>query len=413
MFQAATDRALALTASIIDEVGARLTGSPACKAGAGHLAKAATQVCDTVETESFPVHPGAFLGFIHILVVLYALSLPLLLLCPWAGLLTTSLGLFVLIFEFFLYKEVIDPFYPRVEGLNVVGVLEPRGQVKRQIIVSGHHDSAHVFNFYIDRPELFARRINGGIGTYAGLWLACLGVALAQALGAGPALGPGTGPVLLARAGLFILFSLGFLAVLPLWNFASPEGTPGAGDNLAASAAALEIARIFRERRDDGRGLESTRILFVSFDSEEAGLRGARVFARRHRAEFAALPCFAYNMDCIYHRDKVSFLSSDLNGSVALDAPLGQLCLEVAAAEGLPARTMPIAFLTGGTDAAELSKEGVRTTSLIAMDWSNSSRGAAYHTPEDKVEAIEPGALESIIRIGVGLIEALEAGRLD
>ncbi len=413
MFQAATDRALALTAAIIDEVGARLTGSPACKAGARRLAAEAQGVCDSVQVEGFRVHPGAFLGFIRLLVVLYALALPLMVFLPWAGLGLTSLGLFVLVFEFFLYKEVIDPFYPGVEGLNVVGVLEPRGEAKRQVIVSGHHDSAHVFNFYIDRPELFARRVNGGIGTYACLWLATLALALAQALGFGPALGPGTEGVLLVRLGVCLVFCLGFFAVLPLWGFASKEGTPGAGDNLVASAAALEMAREFRQRRDRGEGLESTRLLFVSFDAEEAGLRGARAFSRRHRAEFAALPTYGFNMDCVYLKDKMSFLTSDLNGSVPLDEPAARLACEVAKAEGLPAVTKPIAFLTGGTDAAELAKAGVRTTSLIAMDWSNSARSAAYHTPADTVDAVEPGALEAAIRIGLGFIEALEAGRLD
>lgn len=404
MFEAACTRALDLTAAIIDEYGPRLTGSRACQAGAARLAAAATGVCDSTTTEPFKVHPGAFLGFIRILVVLYILSLPLLVLLPWAAAAATSLGLAILVLEFFLYKEVIDPFYPAVEGLNVLGSLEPSGVVKRQVIVSGHHDSAHIFNFYLDRPELFSRRINGGIGIYAVLWLASLALAAAQGLGFGPAL--------VARLALAILFTLGLGLLAPLWRFAAKEGTPGAGDNLAASAAALEITREFRRRRDEGKGLASTRILFVSFDAEEAGLRGARAFARKRAPEFAALPTFGYNMDCVYFLDKVSFLTSDLNGSVQLDAPASDLAVSVASAQGLPARTIPIAFLTGGTDAAELAKAGVRQTSLIAMDWSNSTRSAAYHTPADKVEAIEPAALESAIRIGVGFIEALETGRL-
>ncbi|NLX44395.1 MAG: M28 family peptidase [Treponema sp.] len=75
--------------------------------------------------------------------------------------------------------------------------------------------------------------------------------------------------------------------VLPLWGFASDEGSPGAGDNMAASAIALEIFKEFAERRAAGAGLKRTRLAFASFDAEEAGLRGARVFARRCKGE----PC--------------------------------------------------------------------------------------------------------------------------
>jgi aminopeptidase YwaD len=400
MYEREAARALDLTARIIDETGPRLAGTEACKKGAAALAEAAGAVCDTVSTERFTVHPGAFLGFIRLLVVFYAGAVLCLAFLPSASAALSWAGVVVLVLEFFLYREAIDPFFPAREGLNVIGALEPRGKALRQVIVSGHHDSARIFNFYVDRPELFARRINSGIGTLALLALASTALATVPA------------PFAL-RVALSAAFALGFMLVAPLWNFASREGTPGAGDNLASSAAALEIARLLRERRDTGEGLESTRIVFASFDAEEAGLRGARAFAKRRRAEFAALPTFAYNMDCIYRADKLRFLLSDLNCSVKLDAPVAELCRELAAEEGIAATTMPIAFLTGGTDAAELAKAGVRAASLIAMDWSGAARASAYHTPADTVDAVEPAALEAAIRIGLRFALAVEKGRLD
>jgi hypothetical protein len=36
----------------------------------------------------------------------------------------------------------------------------------------------------------------------------------------------------------------------------------------------------------------------------------------------AAAAALAYNMDCIYRRDKLSFLTSDINGSAALEAAI-------------------------------------------------------------------------------------------
>ena len=118
-------------------------------------------------------------------------------------------------------------------------------------------------------------------------------------------------------------------------------------------------------------------------------------------------------MDCIYTKEELRFLSSDLNGSVKLDGEAAALACAIAAKEGLPATTMPIAFLTGGTDAAELAKAGARALSLIAMAWSNGTRSSVYHTPGDTVDAVESSALEAAIRIGVGFVEAVEEGALE
>jgi aminopeptidase YwaD len=392
-------KALGLTSRIIEENGPRLAGSEACKAAARRLESEAAAVGDRTTLERFEVRPGAFLGFIRVLVVLYALAAPLLAFLPWASAALAALAVAILVLQFFLYEELIDPFYPAREGINVVSVLEPRLEAKRQLIVSGHHDSARIFNFYVDRPELFARRINLGIGSVVLLLAASLVLAVAEAPAA----------VDIAAAAVFIL---SFALVAPLWRFASNEGTPGAGDNLASSAAALEILRGLRSLRDAGEGLQTTRVVFASFDAEEAGLRGARAFAKARRAEFAALPTFAFNMDCVYRKDKLSFLTTDLNGFVRLDGNLTELCLALAAAAGAPAAARPIAFLTGGTDAAELAKAGVRAASLMGMEWSNQAREGAYHTPSDTVDAVEPAAVAASIEIGIALAAELDAGRL-
>ncbi|MFA7225812.1 MAG: aminopeptidase, partial [Sphaerochaetaceae bacterium] len=76
---------------------------------------------------------------------------------------------------------------------------------------------------------------------------------------------------------------------------------------------------------------------------------------------------------------------------------------------GFEAFSQPIAFLTGGTDAAEAAKVGVKATTLMAMPWGNSERAAAYHTPNDVVEAIEPLAVEVALSIAIKFIENLDS----
>ncbi len=392
--------ALDLTGKLIERFGPRLAGSEASLGCADALLAEARGAADKALAEDFRVHPGAFLGFIRVLVVLYLVSAPALFFAPALSAVLMTVGIGILVFGFFLYREVLDPFFPGRTGRNVTAILEPVGPAKRQLIVSGHHDSARVFNFYIDRPEKYSLRVYGGIGSFVVLWIASLAVAV---------LAPGPW----VRAAVTISFCLDFLLVVPLWNFAGSEGTPGAGDNLAASAVALELLREFRARRDAGRGLAGTRLLFVSFDAEEAGLRGARAWAKAHAAEIAGLPTFHYNMDCVYKAADARFLTSDINGSVKLSVPLAQACAAAAREAGVTAAVEPIAFLTGGTDAAETAKAGVRATTLIAMKWSNEERSGGYHTPSDDLSAVEPAAVELALAVGVRLTERLDAGDLD
>jgi hypothetical protein len=68
MSEQAVQRARELVARIIAKTGPRLTGTAACREGARMLREAAAAVCDEAHEETFPVHPGAFLGFIKVLV---------------------------------------------------------------------------------------------------------------------------------------------------------------------------------------------------------------------------------------------------------------------------------------------------------------------------------------------------------
>ncbi|WP_428940160.1 M20/M25/M40 family metallo-hydrolase [Fontivita pretiosa] len=65
-------------------------------------------------------------------------------------------------------------------------------------------------------------------------------------------------------------------AVMLVAHYDSVPGAPGAGDNAAAVAALLEVARILAQQplRND--------LIFLFTDAEEFGLLGARVFVREH-----------------------------------------------------------------------------------------------------------------------------------
>lgn len=381
-----SEKAFQLTNRIIDETGPRLAGTEASLLAAELLTEELSKFSD-VHQEEFTLHKGAFLGWIKILVASYLLGVVSL----WLGYPIVSVGLLllsilILVFQFFLYKHFIDFLYPKRKGKNVVGIIEPEGEVKRQVIISGHHDSARIFNFFIHQPSLYNVRVTGGITLIIVLFLLSIASLVIEST-----------PVLLA---INITMSLGFLLTGQMWFFASNKGTPGAGDNLIASALAVEIARHYSIKR-----CKHTRIIALSFDAEEEGLRGARAYAEKHKNEFDKLETILLNVDCPYYEKDLFFLTSDINGSVKLSTELAEDLVDIAQEKLFPAKHQPIAFLTGGTDAGELAKYNVKATTLMAMPWSNNERAAVYHTPNDTTDNIEPKAIENTIDIFMTYIE--------
>jgi len=346
---------------LIEKHGPRLAGTKACLDTADNLYDELNSFSDQAFKEDFYVYQGAFLGWIRILVFSYVLGTVFLWLnLPIYALILAVGSLLVLTLQFFLYLPLLDKFYPKKQARNVYGVLEPTHEVKQQIIISGHHDSAHVFNFFIHQPKLYNLRTTGSICFV--ILLTLLSTVLIF-----------INHVTILTLSIQIIISIGALLVTQMWFFSSKKVAPGAGDNLVASSIALTLGKYYRSLRNQGKGLKHTRLILMSFDAEEEGLRGARAYAKKHEEEFKSIKTYMLNMDCLYDENELFFLTSDLNNFVKLDDQLANKLVEIGNKLNIKTKTQPLAFLTGGTDAAELAKKGVLATTIIGMPWTNSS----------------------------------------
>lgn len=401
LFQTPTIQSLALTRELIARFGPRLAGSESCWQTARALGFKLKDSCGRAALESFTTHPAAFMGFYRIIVPVFIasvvflnLNLPLLagICCLFNA---VSAGL-----EFGAYREFFDPIFPLKKCFNLRAQLEPDGAATQQVLITGHHDSAQELNFLRWGQKLYGLKIIvPDIIQYVGLIFSWLWVFYG--------LFTGQAPVFTPYVNAFLIF--GILLVLPKFFLVSRRGTPGAGDNLIASAMLVELARLFaRTDRVGKSSLRHTRLVFVSFDAEESGLRGSRAYARRHRADLQALPTYMLNIDSIYNVNELHFLTSDLNDSVALSTDLAQQCARLAARAGYPVRYARMVFGGGGTDAAELARVGVKATTLVAMSTSLVRDGLVYHTPKDIVDAIEPAAVEACLHIAHDLVLELD-----
>ncbi len=388
-----TTDVLSYTEALVERFGPREAGSQNGRDCAHELFDDLSGFSDTTIIDDVGVHTGAFLGWIRILVGLYLAGVAALWFSlPIVTALMLLVGILIMVFQFFLYRHAIDFLFKSREGHNVTGILEPEGEVRQQIIIAGHHDSARVFNFFIHQPGLYGLRVLGGIGLLTAVFIFSAVLVFVS-----------EPHWLLITAA--VLASAGALLVAQLWFFYGKHSTPGAGDNLVASVMGVEILRAFAKAQAEGKGLKHTRLAAVSFDAEEEGLRGAHAYARAHAAALKAVPTYLVNIDCLYYKKDMFFLTTDINGSVKMSESLAKECQTVAKGLGVETAVKPIAFLTGGTDAGELAKAGVSATTLMGMPWDNAERAAVYHTPNDLVDSIEPEAIESGLAIIAELIQ--------
>lgn len=388
------EAAFAQTQDIIEKFGPRFIGTESCLNAAKYLSKYMSTFASTIQITKFTAHPKSFLGWIDIMVYISFLSIFLLMFhITGIAILLLFYGTLAVIFEFILYKEFIDPLFPKKEGNNVIGTIEPTGSVESTIILSGHHDSARIFTFLDQCPDRYASYSNNALIAYFSLFIIVI-VDHFYPL-----------PIYIR---LFSIISGIF--TYPLLKFASDEISVGAGDNLISTCSVIQVGKYFSEAKNR---LKNTRLIIASFDGEEVGLRGARSYFR----EFDQIriqnndksKVWHYNIDCPYLKDQLFFLTSDINGTVKLSEKMANHCVRIANELGIVAKAQPIEFMTGATDAGESGKiPGIEVTSEMAMPWGHNSHYACYHTHRDTIDSIEKEAIEQTLNIILNFIEQVE-----
>jgi acetylornithine deacetylase/succinyl-diaminopimelate desuccinylase-like protein len=406
---AAARACLAETDRLVAKHGARLAGTRSCAATAEDIARTMRTFADSVRGETFRVHPGSFYAYMKLLPPAYLVGLITLLAAGRMGqpavavlgalaLIGLLAGIVLMTCQFGFYRHLGDRLFARRTGTNVEAVIEPVDTAEREIILSGHHDSAPVarifsgpfsrfyavaiiapYLFYLGEVALLAARVFGAPQP-AGAWM-----------------------VVFLLAGL--PFVVGYFCMVDL-----RRGTPGAGDNLISSIMVVVLGKEMAARRK--AMLRTTRIRIVSFDAEEAGLRGASAYFRAHAAEMKRLPCVHLNFDSLYRLGDLQALTSDINGTVKLSPVLVDQLVACARECGLAMRTFGMIFGAGGTDAAESARAGIPSSSIIAIPTEIVREGLVYHTPRDTVEHVEPAVVEACMRIVLRFLERLEAGRV-
>lgn len=383
------NNALAFTDEVCTTYPDRLGGTCSCNDAGLRIMQAFEKTCDegTVKRESFTCHPRSFLKHIRPVVIIYLASVVAMFLDkPLYALAGLTLNLIVFSSQVVFYWKLFDFLFPKETGYNIFGTVDPEGEVKQQIVLCGHHDASYVFHYMDKSPKYYPLMLAAGITPFV------LGVVFAIIMNA-------TG---IAYPWMKIAMALGALGVIPLWWFTTDTVSPGAGDNMIAVALANEGTRLFSDLKKQGKNpLKHTRLVCLTVDFEEAGLRGSMAYTKRHKKELTETKTYAFCMDTIFNADKLNFFNRDLNLTVKCSDQMANECTEIAKDLGYGARVNKMPFGGGSTDAAAFAKAGIEATCLLAFELnvSNLQDDLVYHTPADTAEAIEPLVVEQCLNV--------------
>jgi hypothetical protein len=392
--------------TICTEVGPGLPGSSQERERAAIIKKELESHLGArnVVTEEFTVAPRAFLGWIPISAFFTLIGALLNIsmgrftgISPWVTAITalafSIIPILLVIFEFIFYFEFVDPFFKKKQSVNVIGTLRnPRTKnVKRLLILSGHHDSALEntwlrflgYGFYIASATMF-------IGS-----ITMLAMSIIQLTG-----------IITGNADLVRIGTLGWVMlvypIVPSIIFAmfftrggkSGGIVPGAADNLSASALSVAMCRFLV--KNPSYLPADTEIRFISFGSEEAGLRGSRRYVERHLDELKRMDVRMLNYETVAHPE-IGILTSDVNGTVKNSPEMVKSVVAAAERAGVPYK-VESAFLGVGSDAGSFSQSGLKATTLLPFKVPQ-QMVAFYHQKWDGPEILTIEPLLNVLKL--------------
>lgn len=400
---------------------------------------------DKVVMEDFTLHPGAFMGFIIIASILLLVSIGLYWLVPFETAINngianaymsvndislhayytsadaavyqaavssaqnvfwnivillpavfTLLGVLMFVFEFLMYRNFVDFLFKKKVSRNVFAVRKPSGEVKRRIIFGGHADAANEWTYsYRGGIAALGAVMFGAIGglifSFAATVIRYIDFLSADYL---YYISESTG----WKAVGIVLLCLVPFAVAILFFINYKIVVDGANDNLSACYIAMGV---LKEMADNDFRFENTEVCCLITGAEEAGLRGAKAFAKTHKQELSDVETIAITMDTMREVDQLQVYTRGCTGTVKDDDAVGDLLHEA----GLKCDIdMPVAGIyPGAVDAEGFSMYGMRACGFCGV---NHNPKRYYHTREDTWTNISEEC------INLSLDVCLEAARL-
>lgn len=390
-----TEYAVKGITKICKKIGPRKPGSPEEHRAQQWFERDMKNYCEETKIEEFTLHRQGFMGFIPFTVACGIASVFVnWFASPIAAFILCILAFIPLVFEFLMYKQFDDFLFPKQTSHNMIAVRKPSGEVKKRIVMVGHSDSQFewTLNYLIGglQAKLFVE-----IPAVVGLVVDTVFALVCIIVGKGAAASDiqsarGFFIALFVVCCVFIPFEFAFL-FFQSWT----KSVPGASDNLSGCYVGMATIKALAEA---GIRFENTEVVMICSGSEEAGLRGAKAYAKAHEKELKDIPTAVIAIDTFRDLETMAVYDRDLSGTLQHHKGVKELVHDACANCGFDVKYESIYI--GGSDAAAFTQRGVPATGFAAMD---PAPPRYYHTRLDNVENLRPDAIEAGISV---MIEA-------
>lgn len=365
----------------------RSPGSQSERDAQDYFKKELAKYSDEVYSEDFTIHPHAFMGFIFysaifslIGIACYWLS-PLSSVLPVVGTVLTLLAVLMFLFEYLFYGEFVDFLFPKRVSRNVFATRKPSGEVKRRIIFGGHTDASPEWTF----------SLHGGLP------------ALAAAIG-GSIIGMfiifGTNIAIFVKSMISEEIAIeGFWKILGIVNLCTIPFiilimffinwkviVDGANDNLSANYISMAV---LKEMAEEDFRFENTEVCCLLSGAEEAGLRGAKAFAKKHKKELLDIETVFISLDTMREIKEFRINTIGCTGTVHSDEAVGDLLHEAGINCGVDIPRSEI--YPGAVDSDGFTKFGIRACGFTGVSHDPQTY---YHTREDSWDNISEECIE-------------------
>lgn len=335
---------------------------------------------DEVEMEDFNLHPHAFMGWIPpagiigiISVICYWLTFKGVVTNPALAIVATIITWFALsclVIEFLMYREYIDFLFPKKISRNVMARRKPKGEVKRRIVFCGHTDAANEWTYSLHGGlKSLAPVMGGSIGGLIGVCIFNI-IWLIYHLASDAAY---TSKFWLVMGIIELILVPFFIAILFFINW--KVIVDGANDNLTADFISMAV---LKEMAENNKRYENTEVCCLLTGSEEAGLRGAVAYAKRHQDELKEIETVVVAMDTMREIEQLQIYTQGCTGTQKNSNAVGELVYEAGVNCGIEMKETDI--YPGAVDAEGFSRYGIEAVGFCGV---NHDPKTYYHTRLD------------------------------